>query len=90
MPSESRMYLFPFAKPNLCHAGVPYFKTIDFHMKKRSHLAPSLASVFKTRETDFKYTPNQGSFCYAVDLCVKGLSVEGNISHHYCSPRLMS
>lgn len=89
MPSESRMNLFPFAKPNICHAGVSYFNTTDFHMRKRSCLAPSLAAVYKLGK-QISTTLQNRSFCYAVDLCVKGLSVEGNISYHYLSSRLMS
>lgn len=53
-------FFFSFAKPNVCHAGVFYFTTTDFHMRKRLCLVPSLAAVFKTGETDFKYTPKLG------------------------------
>ena len=54
------VFLFFFAKPKVCHAGVFYFMITDFHMRKRSYLAPGLAAIFKTGETDFKYTPNPG------------------------------
>lgn len=76
-------FFLPLAKPNVCYAGVFYFMTTDFHMRKGLCLAPSLAAVFKTGERDFKYTPKfRGPFCYAPDFRVKGLSIEGSISHH--------